>query len=289
MRECPTCATRSAEVVYQLRCHAVVRCQRCRVLYNSYFPSKDQSAKVFSEDYHFGVQKAAFEIQRKDYQNDPSIPLFEHGLNILEQRLGRRGRVLDVGCGLGTFMKVADNRGWKPCGVEISQHAAEHTATKYGFEVFNGEIEEATFADSSFDVVTFWDVIEHVSLPRDNLLRAYQLLTPDGLLLITTDNFDCLISDVGRVLYGLSFGRFKYGLERLYIPYNCTYFTEHTFRTLIGQCGFLELYFEKMEYPIAKIRTNAVERIILKCMYALSKLLRKETQFILVAKKNAEM
>jgi SAM-dependent methyltransferase len=112
------------------------------------------------------------------------------------------GRLLDVGCSAGFFLACALAAGWEAQGVELSDDAAE-LARRRGLDVVTGTIELAELAPRSFDVVTMWDVLEHVEDPLATLRQAAELLGDGGLLFVSTPNVDGL------------FPRFSYRLARL--------------------------------------------------------------------------
>jgi 2-polyprenyl-3-methyl-5-hydroxy-6-metoxy-1,4-benzoquinol methylase len=151
--------------------------------------------------------------------------------------------------------------------------------------VFNGDLQDFAGEDGAFDVVTFWDSIEHVTRPRENLQTAARLLRPGGLMLLSTDNFDCLVGDIARLAYRLSLGRLRYPMERVFIEPNRSYFTERTFRSALESCGLRMTTFEKVEYPLEKIKASLVERWILKGFYGAAHLLNRQAQMTVLAEK----
>jgi SAM-dependent methyltransferase len=226
---------------------------------------------------------SAFENQlADDFMRDPSAPVYAQWLDTIAARSGT-GRILDVGCALGTFLAIARARGFDPHGVEISQFASSFARERRGLDVFTGDLEHFSAADASFDVVTFWDAIEHVTHPLENLKTARRLLRSGGLLLVTTDNFDALVADAARVMHRASLGAIKYGMERVFIDANRSYFTEATLRDILDRAGFRPVIVQKMEYPIDKIRTNAVERVVLQSFYTAAKVLHREAQLTVLA------
>jgi 2-polyprenyl-3-methyl-5-hydroxy-6-metoxy-1,4-benzoquinol methylase len=239
---------------------------------------------MFSEDYYQVRHREAFKTQFDNYEQDPSAPVYRHWLERIEA-IVPKGRILDVGSALGTFLKIAESRGWTPQGVEISRFAAEFSRRERGLSVFNGDLEEFPADDESFDVITFWDSIEHVTHPRENLMTAARLVRRGGIILLTTDNFDCLIGDIARIAYRSTMGKVRYAMERIFIAPNRSYFTEPTLRALLDACGLRVVVFEKMEYPLDKIRTNFAERLILKGFYGAAHVMNREAQVTVLAQK----
>jgi 2-polyprenyl-3-methyl-5-hydroxy-6-metoxy-1,4-benzoquinol methylase len=103
---------------------------------------------------------------------------------------GYRGRLLDVGCGLGYFVKaMAEFGSWEAHGIEISQAAVRYATEGLGLQnVRSGLVQEAGYPDDHFDVVTLWDVIEHLREPDPLLAECRRVLRPEGLLFMHTPN-----------------------------------------------------------------------------------------------------
>lgn len=285
---CPVCLSTNTHVEYRLSGYQIAICQVCRFEYHDGFVGGGGDDEVFSEAYYRERHREAFEAQFADYNRDPSAPAFSRWLGQIEKAIPK-GRILDVGSALGTFLKISEARGWKPQGVEISRFAAQFAREKRGLAVFNGDLEQfvgaGDAAPGSFDAVTFWDSIEHVTHPRQNLSSAVRLLRRSGLMVLTTDNFDCLVADVARLTYRLSLGHVRYAMERVFISPNRSFFTETTLRSLLDSCGLRIVELEKMEYPLDKITTNRAEWLILKGFYGAAHLLNRQAQVTILAEK----
>lgn len=115
--------------------------------------------------------------------------VFEHAL---EERLEtdfarfvpQGGRILDVGCGNGDFLSLARARGYTVQGIDVSASSVRLCRTR-GLEVLQGTLLEVPLS-TGFDVVTLWDVIEHVPNPVAVVRRAWDLLEPGGHLVVKT-------------------------------------------------------------------------------------------------------
>ena len=132
------------------------------------------------------------------------------------------GRVLDIGCNVGTFLQAAARVGWTGVGVEPNPRAAE-VAEKKGFEVHRGFFDESIAPRmGAFDAVHAGDVIEHLFAPIALLERIRSVLRPGGLVVIVTPDIDSLL---GRLL------QIK-PVEHL------VYFTRESLRRSAGTAGF---------------------------------------------------
>jgi SAM-dependent methyltransferase len=100
-------------------------------------------------------------------------------------RYRETNRWLDIGCGTGTLLQAAANRGWEAIGTEVAPAAVE-AGRAAGFDVRLGETGDLDFPSGHFDVVSLIEVIEHVQDPDDVLTGAVRLLRPGGALYLTT-------------------------------------------------------------------------------------------------------
>ena len=107
------------------------------------------------------------------------------------------GRLLDVGCGGGLLLRVAERLGWTPYGTEISPTCATALRPLLGARLHEGDLATAPFEAGSFDVITLSEVIEHLPQPARLLGQARSLLRPGGALFLTTPNRAGL---AGRIL-----------------------------------------------------------------------------------------
>jgi 2-polyprenyl-3-methyl-5-hydroxy-6-metoxy-1,4-benzoquinol methylase len=151
-----------------------------------------------------------------------------------------KGRLLDVGCGIGTFLDVAKKVGWDVSGTEVSGYAVRYIKETYGIDIKKGLFEQMNFPENNFDVITFWHSLEHVADPAASLMRAHRLLKQDGLLVIACPNVNNYIM---YCLYRLVKGR----RLQLFSPnakeQHLFHFSEATIKHLVGKCGFRTIAF----------------------------------------------
>ena len=108
------------------------------------------------------------------------------------------GRLLDIGCGNGLFLKRMSDVGWFVQGVEPDPQSARLASETYGFEICTGTLQDAGFPSNQFDCITMSHVIEHLRDPLAVLAECRRILKPGGMLVITTPNHQCL----GHRLFG---------------------------------------------------------------------------------------
>lgn len=281
---CPSCGECAHRVCYLLRSYTIVQCSSCGLLYNRNCPDPQEAPRAFSEAYYHDVQREAFAHVGDPSREDASRAIYERGLDYVEQRAGI-GTLLDVGCAFGTFMGLAASRGWSVQGVEISSYSSHYAREKRGLDVFTGDLLNAPVRESRFDLVTMWDVLEHVIEPRKTLKRAAAVLKPGGHLMLTTDNYRSLLSFMSDAIYRISLGAFTYPIERFFIRYNSCYFTPEDVRKMLRSVRLEEVHFEGIDYPIEKINLGRVERSVLRTLYRIGDLIKMNSQFLVLAQK----
>ncbi|HYC22259.1 MAG TPA: class I SAM-dependent methyltransferase [Candidatus Bathyarchaeia archaeon] len=141
--------------------------------------------------------------------------------------LGRGTRLLDVGAAYGFLLVAARGLGYEVLGVEPAQGCADFARRELGVEILSGTLEEADLAEASFDVVTMFDVIEHLVDPAATLRRVHALLRPGGLFVVET-------GDVGALLARVC-GRRWYYYDP---PQHVTYFNQKSLADLLVRSGF---------------------------------------------------
>jgi SAM-dependent methyltransferase len=106
-------------------------------------------------------------------------------------------RALDVGSGHGYFRIALAEAGIDHEGADVSNYAADVAKREYGFDTFLGDLHSPPNGwEQGFDLVTLWDVIEHVPDARTFLATAARFLKPGGMLALRTPNLDCPEADI---------------------------------------------------------------------------------------------
>lgn len=188
-RPCNLCGSRDAAPLYAVNGYPIVRCRPCGLTFVSEMVTPEEILNYYGEGYYTGGQPQGY----ADYPGQRSTRMahFRSLLPTLEKHLATSApSVLDVGCALGFFLEVAREQGWPARGVELSPFAADLARTRSGLEVLTGTIEDARLDGERFDLITFWDVLEHLDDPLRALLRARELLRPGGLLALSTGDIE---------------------------------------------------------------------------------------------------
>jgi len=180
---CPVCGKTASRTVYSeardpitLDAFRVVECSSCGIVFTTPRPP--------SMDPYYPRQYRAYG------------PLVRHALQMLYQlRISRwarirpeGGSVLEVGCGPGMMLAAFRKRGWKVLGIERNEAVAESTRRALGLEILTTPVEQLP-ADSRFDLIILFQVLEHIAEPVPLLRECARRLAPGGQLVIDVPNF----------------------------------------------------------------------------------------------------
>jgi ubiquinone/menaquinone biosynthesis C-methylase UbiE len=174
---------------------------------------------------------------------------FDNNLDLIERFRPGKGRILDVGTAGGSFLHVARERGWQVAGCEPNKWMTGWSKEHYGLDIVPGTLFDMTLEDASFDVVTLWDVLEHVPDPRKTLKECRRVLKPGGLLVVN-------YPDIGSLVSRLMGRRWVFLLSiHLY------YYTEESIQDILGQTGFKVLksraHWQTLEFGYILFRMKA--------------------------------
>ena len=197
---CPVCASTHARWAAEHGDLHVARCNECGHGYVWPVPDADFLDGIYRNLAYY--QGSEGSIGFRDYASlEPARKrMFTRHLVKIEAEVGI-GRILDVGCATGDFLKVARDRGWKVLGADPSVARAQAEAD--GISLVGTTVHDAEVEPGSLDAVTFWDVLEHVPDPVADMTRACMLLRPGGVLALTVpDSANLVARSSGRRWFG---------------------------------------------------------------------------------------
>lgn len=221
---CPLCGSGDSRLLFRRMDHRlqvteqtfdIVRCTGCRLVFVNPRPD-DESIKEYYTDEFYDADRAP-----------------EDALVTIKQRLDGMyshvadmppGRVLDIGCFKGEFLETMRRHGWSVSGIEL------HTRPPnlFNLDIHYGSVDTAPFDDASFDLITIWAVLEHVTDPGGVLRACRKLLKRGGRLVVLVPNFNSLP------------GRY---MQHDDVPRHITMFTKATLYRLLRDTGFRPVRF----------------------------------------------
>ena len=171
-RACVLCGARNADLFQEADGpYRVVQCKQCTLVYVDPLPSQTELEHHYDEAYY------------SEWISSQRVPRERLWHNRLDElcRYRNKGRLLDVGCGDGTFLRFAGESGFEVYGTKISAYAGERIGKLYSIPVFTGDLHGAEYPSEYFDVVTLYHVIEHVDDPVRYLSETYRILRDGGV------------------------------------------------------------------------------------------------------------
>ena len=227
---CPLCGNLKYKLVFVKNGFDFVRCDKCALVYVNPRMKEKEITKFYDS-------KADSNTRALDFLSSPLQQKIDKELYIeLFNKIKKRvpsGKVLDIGCSFGNFLKVAKDRGYEELGLELNNMAAEYGRKKLGVNIEAKLLEDCNFPDNSFDIVSMFGVIEHLFEPVKIVKEIKRILRPGGLFIGRCPN---VYGFVYMVLHEL--GRTFTGRVHL------TYFSEKTLKYLFKKTGFKRVELE---------------------------------------------
>lgn len=194
---CPVCSSNGAQELLRApdRFHgrreqyALVRCSSCSLAWLSKPPESSEMHLHYTDAYDRLISAAGDNPARWGFRLDAIA------------RFKKSGSLLDLGCSAGSFLESMRSESWKLFGIEMSAKAARTAEERTGARVFVGDILDAPFPRESFDVVTCFDVLEHVYEPRKVMQRIANWLKPGGIFYVLVPNIDSAEARVFRTYW----------------------------------------------------------------------------------------
>jgi SAM-dependent methyltransferase len=162
-------------------------------------------------------------------------------------RFKQSGTILDLGCSSGGFLSFFRGDAWKLYGIEMSGDCAKRAGERTGARVFVGDILKAPFSPDSFDVITCFDVLEHLYEPRQVLDKICEWLKPSGVFYVQVPNIDSAEAHV--------FGTYWHGLE---LPRHLFHYSPASLRNLARSSGLREISLVTQRNPAVGVSLRYV-------------------------------
>lgn len=215
-KKCVYCSSHNLKEINRFHFAKLYKCNDCGFVFSKNIPTKRELYECYSEIY--GEDNYYSPITEKRYNE--ILDSFEP--------YRKSNCLLDYGCGEGLFLDIAKKRGWNVFGIEYSETHIKNCRER-GLEVFDTEEFHNKLKDISFDVITSFEVIEHISNPRLLANNAFELLRVGGVSYITTPNYN----SISKLLLGKKWNVIQF-------PEHLVYFTPKTIKRVFKEAGFKE-------------------------------------------------
>lgn len=186
-RRCPVCEAPPERGLFVKDGFRHVQCPNCRMIYVSLILREDVMDQYWREEL------AWMAVLNSSPQMELDRLKYRYGLELVAGRVGPERRLLDVGSGPGGFVRLAEEAGWRTTALELNAESSNKLASD-GFQVIVKHLEMSDLPSAGFDLISFWEVLEHMADPKTVLAEARRLLAPGGLILILVPNVQSLVT-----------------------------------------------------------------------------------------------
>ena len=278
--KCPVCGASNTFPLAELSQSKLVVCDDCRLRFKHPMPDEKTLESLYADE----ESHEDFEYYRgfrlKTYQK------------VLDYLSSHRGiaSALDIGSGFGWFLELANERGIKSYGVEISDEKRKTYQSKNSKGVVVKNLDELP-ADARFDLITLFDVLEHIPDWRGLLESVrYYLKDNDSWLVIRVPDTSSMLIRLIEYLYRLTGGKVNAPLERLY-KYHVYGFNLNNLRIVLNKTSMeLCCYYRESGKNLKKLKRkiwakNPIVRVVIILIAKLAEALKQEDELILFARK----
>ncbi len=190
--DCPFCASENTRFVKSVKDYfltketfSLYQCEQCGIVFTEPFPDAKNLGRYYETENYLSHQVNNTSLTAKIY-NAVKKRNLKNKLSIADANTNK-GKLLDIGCGIGDFLLIAKNSGWEVTGVEPSLHANDISEKRLESRIYKS-IDELKDEKLFFDLITMWHVLEHVPDLNAQTDFLYQVLKPGGKLVVAVPN-----------------------------------------------------------------------------------------------------
>ena len=232
--KCPICDDHSHDALYKINNYSISRCKTCTHIFVSDALALETLNNAYEQDYYQGKNYEVVSGYNDYIGNlDQRLAVFSERLTRIQSRTPKRGKILDYGCAVGLFVKVAKEAGWKAVGYERSEWASNYGKNTFGVDIVCGSGRAEDFPDNHFDTITMWDVLEHLEHPSEILGMVSRWMRSGGTLVLNTVNSSSLGAKIAASNW-----------RHLLPPHHLQYFSRRSIEQLLANAGFNIISFE---------------------------------------------
>lgn len=230
-KNCLVCGSKELVPLEKYFAAHLVKCNSCRFVFSRKIPTEQELIEYYNG---YG---------RNDYLSPITIKRYNELLDEME-KFRKTNRILDVGCGIGYFLEEAKKRNWEVYGTEYTDKAIEICESK-GIKMHQGKLDTSNYDPEFFDIITSFEVLEHINNPIEEANNFNIVLRKGGLVYLTTPNFNSLLRY-----------RLKERYDVITYPEHLSYYTPKTLNRLFKKHGFKKLKIQTTGISLTRLKTS---------------------------------
>lgn len=299
--KCKICDINNGEIYYSLSNSEVFKCSQCKFHYSNYL---DNETTLSESDSKPNLSDELRNYLRHQLQNNEGR--FENHVEVSRKYLKRNEapKILDVGIGGGLYLsKLKKIKKLNCYGIELDKNRLQFAKEEYKLNhIYPYPIQSEFWIDdheNSFDLITLWDVIEHVNSPKIIFDSASKLLKENGIFIMDTPCRNTFYHKFGEFTYNITLGKFPSFLNIMYSNHPFGHkqiFSKRDIKTLCEGYNFnlIELrIFHELSFPtkyyLKKIFKNgAIVNLLDPVVTTLMRILQIKNKMLIVAKKRTK-
>ena len=231
LKDCPVCHASSFSNYLNVEDYTVShkeftiqQCNSCYFLFTNPRPPAEEIGQYYQSEEYISHHDESKNLMSKVYT---SVRDYTIGgkVKMINELSGRKGTLLDIGCGTGNFIQACKEDGWKIAATEPDQEARNVAVKRVGESIFD-TINDHQLEGKTFDIITLWHVLEHVHLLNETIEWLTKHLNPNGKIIIAVPNPQSYDAE--------KYGKFWAAYD---VPRHLYHFTKTTMKKLMGYHG----------------------------------------------------
>ena len=236
----------------------LVMCNTCKLIYTN-----PRVSNIIFENSYSNVEDDDF-IKQNHLRIHTFSQFFKKWTKEYLKLAKSNYKILDVGCAAGALPKALYDYGFNVVGVEPSRYLCKYGKEKYKLDLREGFLNDQKFLNNEFDIISMFDVIEHINRPDEILIEINRILSPNGYLLINYPEYDSWPRKILKSKWPF------------FLNVHLYYFTPITIKKLLNKSGFniikYEPYYQTLElgYILSRISIifptlDIIRKIVIFC------------------------
>lgn len=282
--QCDLCGNSQFTKLYNLDWRIVVKCKECGLVFVQQHDINPKFDNIMNDNDY----RKYFESNFLDFRLKSYYKALEHLIVLLNGIQGKR--VLDLGSSFGFFLTLAKNSGMIVEGIEGSNYEAQIAEREKLIPTTIANLNELQLKSEVYDLVTLWDVLEHLNSPQTVLKKVYCSLKKEGILLVRVPSRDGLIPILSHLIYRFSFGRISFPIKKLF-EFHQYHFNTKTIKSFLIKNNFtvVDIYYEHYINPDVVNKkdygSNLLLSGILQVVIRMARILNLQDEIVIYARK----